>query len=343
MMNFKKYLQVYACCLALPGFSVINSNAQNATPALVPAPRMVNMDKGSFIFSAATVIKTDAEGQRAVQFLTDYLLHTWNFKNKVLAGPARTTNRQPEVIITTKSSEQLPDEGYKLSVNPAGITLTGKGAGLFYGLQTLLQLFPVQTRATAAIPCLNIEDAPRFGYRGLMLDVSRHFFTVKEIKDLLNLMAYYKLNRFHWHLTDDQGWRLEIKSYPKLTQVGAWRVPRLEFSDNTLPPQPGEKATDGGFYTQEQVKEIVRYAAERHIEILPEIDVPGHSMAALAAYPELCVTHNPDIRVNPGSSFAKWFPQGGFEMYIDNTLNPTDERVYRFLDKVLGEVAALFP
>jgi len=343
MMNFKKYLQVYTCCLALLGFSVTNSDAQNTTPALVPTPRVVNVGKGNFILNTATVIRTDAEGQRAVQFLTDYLFHTWKFKNKLLKDNKKTTNWQPGIIITTKGSEQLPDEGYRLSVLTTGITLTGKGAGLFYGIQTLLQLFPVQTQGTAAIPCLSIEDAPRFGYRGLMLDVSRHFFSVKEIKDLLDLMAYYKLNRFHWHLTDDQGWRLEIKSYPKLTEVGAWRVPRLEFSDNTLPPQPGEKATDGGFYTQEQVKEIIRYAAERHIEILPEIDVPGHSMAAIAAYPELCVTHNPDIKVNPGSNFAKWFPQGGFEMYVDNTLNPTDERVYQFLDKVLGEVAALFP
>jgi hypothetical protein len=136
---------------------------------------------------------------------------------------------------------------------------------------------------------------------------------------------------------------LEIKSYPKLTQVGAWRVPRIEFGGNTLPPQAGEKATDGGFYTQEQVKEIVRYAADRFIEVIPEVDVPGHSLAAVASYPELSVTRDTGAKVSPGSPLATWFPKGGFEMHVDNTLNPTDEGVYRFLDKVLGEVAALFP
>ncbi|MBE9665405.1 beta-N-acetylhexosaminidase [Mucilaginibacter boryungensis] len=321
----------------------LQCHAQIKVPALVPTPASVKMGQGSFIFSARTVIRADAAECKTVNFFTKYLLNTWKFKTMVVSSNVKNVTRQPAVYITTKGSEQLPAGGYKLSITPAAITLVGKDAGLFYGIQTLIQLFPLNTQGTVVLPCLNITDQPRFAYRGLMLDVSRHFFTVGQIKDLLDLMAYYKLNRFHWHLTDDQGWRLEIKSLPKLTQVGAWRVPRLEFSGNTLPPQPGESASDGGFYTQEQVKDIIRYATERHIEILPEIDVPGHSMAAIAGYPELCVTQNPDIKVNPGSSFAKWFPHGGFEMYVDNTINPTDEHVYQFLDKVFTEVAALFP
>ncbi|MBC9914286.1 beta-N-acetylhexosaminidase [Chitinophaga varians] len=310
---------------------IINGKAQS----LIPMPQSVKEGAGSFTFSAHTVIRADVQDKRAIALLTGQL----PFKNKVITDATKT----PALIITDRGATALPREGYRLQVTPDSITLVGRDAGLFYGMQTLLQLLPSPTAGTATIPCVSIEDAPRFGYRGLMLDVSRHFFTVSQIKDLLDLMAYYKLNRFHWHLTDDQGWRLEIKSFPELTRVGAWRVPRIDFSGNTLPPQPGEKATDGGFYTQEEVKEVIRYAAARHIEILPEIDVPGHSMAAIASYPWLCVTRNPDINVNPGSSFAKWFPSGGFEMYVDNSLNPIDEKVYQFLDKVFGEVAALFP
>lgn len=338
-MYFNKYVKIYTCCLALLGLGVENTTGQQNIPALIPMPRSLKMDTGNFVFDSNTVIRTDVREKRVVEYFTDRLFCTGKFRNKMITGAAKAS----ELLITTNGAEHLPKEGYRLSVTPARITLTGNNAGLFYGMQTLLQLLSAPENEAATIPCLTIEDAPRFGYRGLMLDVSRHFFTVAQIKNLLDLMAYYKLNRFHWHLTDDQGWRLEIKSCSALTKVGAWRVPRIEFSGNTLPPQPGEPATDGGFYTQEQVKEVIRYAAERHIEIVPEIDVPGHSMAAIAAYPELCVTHNADTRVNPGSPFAKWFSTGGFEMYVDNSLNPTDERVYQFLDKVFGEVATLFP
>ncbi len=339
-MNWSRYIKISSYCLAFLYGSICNSMAQQTLPALIPIPRALKMTKGHFLFTPNTIIRTDDIQSPAVAYFLRELHRSGNFHHKIVTGKAAT--KQPALFITSAGTSQLPEEGYRLIVTPAGITLAGKGAGLFYGLQTLLQLIN-NAGESGVIDGMMIEDAPRFGYRGLMLDVSRHFFTVAQIKDLLDLMAYYKLNRFHWHLTDDQGWRLEIKSYPKLTQVGAWRVPRIEFSGNTLPPQPGEAATNGGFYTQEQVRDIIRYAAERHIEILPEIDVPGHSMAAIAAYPELCVTKDTSIKVNPGSSFAKWFPTGGFEIYTDNSLDPTDERVYTFLDKVMEEVAALFP
>ena len=301
---------------------------------------MVKSEQGTFRFTGSTLIRTDAGPSPAVDYFIKQLQQR-NFNNQVVAGG--NAGGSPEIFITSAGAAQLPAEGYSLRIEQQGITLIGKDAGLFYGLQTLLQLMDASTGDTAALPCLRIEDAPRFGYRGLMLDVSRHFFTVQQVKDLLDLMAYYKLNRFHWHLTDDQGWRVEIKRYPQLTDVGAWRVPRLDFSGNTLPPQPGEAATDGGFYTQENIKDIVRYAAARHIEILPEIDVPGHSMAAIASCPWLCVTGDTSIKVNPGSSFAKWFTTGGFEMYVDNSLNPVQESTYTFLDGVFTEIAALFP
>lgn len=319
---------------------------------VVPTPASVTMGKGHFVFGPKTGIRAGKADAGLVHVFTDYLRRTWKFNNPVVIGvpagaspgaPAAGRGKQPVVYFGSKGSEDLPAEGYRLSITPDSIIVTGKGAGLFYGIQTLIQLFPNETGTMAMLPCLVIEDQPRFHYRGFMLDVARHFFTVSQVKELLDWMAFYKLNRFHWHLTDDQGWRVEIKSYPKLTQVGAWRVPRIEFGGNTLPPQAGEKATDGGFYTQDQIKEIVRYAADRFIEVIPEVDVPGHCMAAIASYPELSVTRDTGARVNPGSSLATWYPQGGFKMHFDNALNPADERVYHFLDKVLGEVAALFP
>lgn len=310
---------------------------------IIPAPLTVKEEKGTFTYNATTNIIADAESRNTVQFLTTWLTQNGLYKKAPVYGPS-VKDALNTIQITSKGADLLPNEGYKLEVTPRFVKLTGKGAGLFYGIQTLIQLFPDSLRGTTVLPCVTIEDKPRYDYRGLMLDVSRHFFAVQQIKDLLNLMATYKLNRFHWHLTDDQGWRLEIKSLPKLTSVGAWRVKRVgDFGGNMPAPQPGEPATDGGFYTQAEVKEIIQYAAARHIQVMPEIDVPGHSMAIVAAYPELSVTKNTTTRVNPGSSFAKWFPDGHYEMYEDNTLNPTDEKVYRFLDQVFTEVAALFP
>lgn len=310
--------------------------------SIVPYPRSLKQEKGIFTFSASTIIKVDRKGEKEVEFLRLFLLENWGYRNPIVTG--RKESAASLLEITEEGTEGFKPEQYELTVSTDKIMLRGKGAGLFYGIQSLIQLFPNERSGTAELPCVTIKDAPRFGYRGLMLDVSRHFFTVQQVKDLLDLMAHYKLNRFHWHLTDDQGWRIEIKSYPKLTEVGAWRVPRLgDFNQMIDPPQPGEKASDGGYYTHEEIREVIQYASDRHIEVLPEIDVPGHCMAAIAAYPELSVTKNSETKVNPGSSFAKWFPAGGFEMYVDNTLNPTDENVYSFLDKVLGEVAQLFP
>ena len=190
---------------------------------------------------------------------------------------------------------------------------------------------------------LKITDYPRFGWRGLTLDVSRHFFTVEEVKSYIDQMSKYKFNVFHWHLTDDEGWRVEIKAFPRLTEVGAWRVERHgRFGSQRPYPKKNEKATYGGFYTQEEIKEVIAYASERNVTIIPEIDVPGHSMALLAAYPELSTKKELKF-VNPGSKFANWFGDGTFEMTIENTLDPSNPGVYAFLDMVFGEIAGLFP
>lgn len=241
-------------------------------------------------------------------------------------------------------------EGYVLQSSARGVEISANTpAGLFYGMQTLLQLLPKEIerkqveQAAWKIPAAKITDYPRFGWRGLMLDVSRHFFTVDEVKRFIDVMARYKYNTLHWHLSDDHGWRVEIKALPRLTETGAWRVPRAGHFGTRPDPEPGEPATYGGFYTHEEIRDVVRYAAEQHITIIPEIDVPGHSMAALAAYPELSVTKDPNIRVNPGTEFAEWYGDGTFKMLVDNTLNPADENVYLFLDKVFTEIAQLFP
>lgn len=262
----------------------------------------------------------------------------------------RTSGKTITISFNKKPEPELGNEGYSLQVDAGGIQLSAnQGAGIFNGLQTLKQLFPPGFQHTGlsagpvTIAGCHIKDYPRFGWRGLMLDVSRHFFSVEDVKAFIDQMAQYKLNVFHWHLTDDEGWRIEIKSLPKLTEVGAWRVERHGRFGETRPvPQPGEKATYGGFYTQEQIKDIVKYAAERNITIVPEVDMPGHSMAALAAYPELSTKKEPKF-VNPGAKFSEWYGNGKFKMLIENTLNPADEKVYEFVDKVFTEIAALFP
>jgi len=244
---------------------------------------------------------------------------------------------------------ELGNEGYFLEINDSNIKISAnKPSGIFNGFQTLKQLISTalinsNNKLPLKIEGCKIKDYPRFAWRGLMLDVSRHFFTTDEVKAYIDKMSQYKFNVFHWHLTDDQGWRIEIKSLPKLTQVGAWRVKRYgRFGKDRAYPKKGEKATYGGFYTQNQIKEVIKYAADRNITIVPEIDVPGHSMAALAAYPELSTRKKPTFVV-PGSKFSEWYGGGKFKMLIENTLNPTDENVYKFLDKVFTEVAALFP
>jgi hexosaminidase len=244
----------------------------------------------------------------------------------------------------------LGNEGYRLTVKRKRIVIdSNTGAGLFYGVQTLYQLFPediergIVVGRTWDVPGCQVLDYPRFGWRGVMLDVSRHFFSVSEVKRYLDEIARYKYNVFHWHLTDDNGWRIEIKSLPRLTEVGGCRVQRFGKWGSYSAPGLDEKATDCGFYTQEMIREVVAYAAARYIKVLPEIDVPGHSSAAIAAYPSLCCTRDSSIRVSPGHDFSDWFSDGTFSMRIDNTLNPSDPYVYEFLDKVFSEVASLFP
>lgn len=313
---------------------------------IIPQPVSFSYTRGlPFKLTAATTIGgNNAEAQVAARQLANDISRSTGFSFTIRKQGAiqLTINKTPDATIG--------DEGYTLNVRAGSIRINAnKAAGLYYGAQTLLQLLPPEiesqtvTTARWSIPACTVTDYPRFAWRGVMLDVSRHFFSKNDVKRYIDRMARYKYNVFHWHLTDDEGWRIEIKSLPKLTEIGACRVPRYGKWGTHEAPKEGEAATDCGFYTQEDIREVVAYAAERHIQILPEIDVPGHSSAAIAAYPELCCTQDPSMKVSPGNKFAEWYGDGKFKMLTDNTMDPSSDGVYTFLDKVFTEVAALFP
>lgn len=266
----------------------------------------------------------------------------------------RENSRNAHIALSLNSKEDatLGNEGYRLDVTTQKITIrANKPAGLLYGVQTLFQLLPPQIESDRReenvswqVPLVEITDYPRVGWRGLMLDVSRHFFTVDEVKQYLDNMAKYKYNLFHWHLTDDEGWRIEIKSLPKLTEVGAWRTEQIGCFGSLSDPDPDAPKNYGGFYTQEEIREVIAYAAQRHIQVMPEIDVPGHSSAVVAAYPELsCFPGSGDHFVRTGAPFLDWNTGGRPAAIYENTLNPASEKVYEFMDKVVTELAELFP
>jgi hexosaminidase len=327
----------------------VEATAQDTS--LIPIPVSIQPGNGNFVLSHNTVVVVPPK-QPALQKIATYLSERVGPSTGILLKTSESGgNSSIEFLVNSKADPQLGMEGYTLVINSEKVSISANSpSGIFYGVQTFLQLLPkeienknLQSQVKWEVAANTIRDYPRFPWRGIMLDVSRHFFSKEYVKEYIEQLARYKFNRLHLHLTDDNGWRVEIKSLPKLTSVGAWRIPRTgTFGSNDV-PKPGETPSYGGFYTQEDIKELVQFAKDRYIEIVPEIDVPGHSMAALAAYPELSVTKDTTVKVNPGTNFSTWFGNGKFEMHIDNTLNPTDEKVYQFLDKVFTEVAAIFP
>jgi hexosaminidase len=333
--------------LLLLFFSLATAYGQNPAISLIPQPVEIQQSDGIFVLTNTSTISFNKQvGHKVAEMLSQKL----NVATGFSITPHQDEAGSIQLNLNKVPAAQLGKEGYSLVSAPEGVVITAnEPAGLFYGMQTLLQLLPEEIESKTAIamnwtiPAVKITDYPRFGWRGIMLDVSRNFFTKDEVKLYIDQISRYKYNTFHWHLTDDNGWRIEIKSLPELTEVGAWRVPRFGQFGQRAEPKPGEAATVGGFYTQDDIKEIIQYAEDRNITIVPEIDVPGHSMSAIAAYPELSCTKDLNTKVNPGSSFSEWYKDGTFKMLIDNTLNPSDEKVYDFLDKVFTEVAALFP
>ena len=328
-------------------FSVGRIYAQNPVLNLIPQPVDIQQSGGQYELLRTSTISYDAPEALKIAGMFSQKL---NLPTGFTIKPQQGNTGSIQFDLNKVPVSTLGKEGYTLISSANGVVITAnEPAGLFYGMQTLLQLLPkeVESKTTVnmawTVPSVKITDYPRFAWRGLMLDVSRNFFTKEEVEKYIDQMARYKYNTFHWHLTDDNGWRIEIKSLPKLTEVGAWRVPRFGQFGERAEPKEGEAATVGGFYTQSDIKEIIQFAQDRFITIVPEIDVPGHSMSAIASYPELSCSKDPNTKVNPGSSFSEWFNDGTFKMRIDNTLNPSDEKVYEFLDKVFTEMAAIFP
>jgi hexosaminidase len=316
-----------------------------AQHSIIPTPVNYISQKGSFVFTPKTKVYLKSSNSELRQIVD---LHFSSFMGIGLA----ISNEKPEsnskyisLELNKIPEESIGNEGYTLDVNEKTIELKANTTiGLFYALQTFDQLFIIEkfSKEGISIPACKIKDYPRFGWRGLMLDVSRHFYSTNEVKEYIDWMSKYKFNVLHWHLTDDNGWRIEIKALPKLTKIGAWRVERFGLFGDREAPKQGEKTPYGGFYTQDEIKDVIKYASERKISILPEIDVPGHSMALLAAYPELSTKKEAKM-VDPGSKFSVWHADGTFTMTIENSLNPSDERVYALLDTIFGEIASLFP
>lgn len=307
--------------------------AQNSNVELgiIPAPKSIKINEGKFVISRESGIIYDAPEDLAIANLFhDYLKDVYFLDVPV----AKNFIKAPAGVINFSSTgfNNNNPESYNLTISADQINITGKGAGLFYGLQTLMQLCPLVKEATVKVQCAEIVDEPRYKYRGLHLDVGRHMFPMSFIKKYIDLIAQYKLNTFHWHLTEDQGWRIEIKKYPKLTQVGGYRNQTIigNYHDNF--PQIYDSTPYGGFYTQEEVKEIVAYATAKYVNVIPEIEMPGHSLGVLAAYPQFGCGENP----GPYKVAEKW---GVF----DDVFCAGKEGTFLFLQDVLTEVMALFP
>jgi hexosaminidase len=337
-------------CCGFIAFHSFGQTTKDAGIAIIPEPVTLTKRAGEYVLPKKVIIvsSTKPELTRTLALLRERFSIPTGSKVTVLNNAQKASIR---LILNKKADTLIGNEGYRLSVTKYAIVIrANEPAGLFYGAQTLVQLFPKDIVSAARVnnvkwvsPCVQITDYPRFKWRGLMFDVSRHFFTKAEVEQYIDNMVKYKFNLLHMHLTDDEGWRIEIKSLPRLTTVGAYNVKKVGYFGTFTPPGPDEPRTYGGFYTQDDIREIVEYARERFVNILPEIDVPGHSLAAIVAYPELSCTPGADkYQVRSGEKFME-FGKDGIKASIDNTLCPANEKVYDFLDKVLTEVAQLFP
>lgn len=305
-------------------------------PAVIPMPVQMDAGKGFFTLKPAATISYAGGSEAAA--VSEQLAALLRPSTGFALSTSEGVDGDIRLLIDT-SGVWKPEE-YRLVVARHRVTLTAATPdGLFRGIQTVRQLLPPQAESSTretdvewTMPCVSVTDYPRFEWRGMHLDVSRHFFDVVFIKRYIDILAMHKLNVFHWHLVDDQGWRIEIKKYPRLTEVGAWRVDREDRPWNSREPQrPGEKATYGGFYTQEEMKEVVAYAAERYITVVPEIEMPAHVGSALAAYPEYSCTGGP-FTVPPGGVWP-----------ITDIYCAGKEETFTFLEDVLTEVMELFP
>ena len=308
--------------------------------SVIPRPQLQENRPGSFVITKSTPLIVTDEGDRpAADFFNSYLSQVYGF-----TLPVAASSKLPSIRLSTRKFVQAPaNDGYELESAAKEIRIEGDTyAGTFYGMQTLLQLLPT-TKAALRVPGVYVKDAPRFQYRGLHLDVSRHFFPLDFIKKYIDYIALHKMNYFHWHLTDDQGWRIEIKKYPRLTQVGGYRNGTII---GRFPGTGNDSLRYGGYYTQDEVKEIVAYAANRHITVVPEIEMPGHASAAIAAFPILsCFPSEPTL---PNRETAWAGPTTGKQVQqawgvFDDVFCAGKETTFEFLEDVLDEVLPLFP
>lgn len=299
-------------------------NAQNL---IIPKPVSEKAGEGHFVLNEKTVLNSNEKSSFNINYLKGKLELATGYR---LESKNRDENRISLMLV---SDQNIKPEGYLLEINPSEIVIkAATSAGIFYGIQTLLQIVPASVysgRSTAAdnwnIASVSIEDYPRFGYRGMMLDVSRTFFDAQTVKKYIEWLAHHKINTLHWHLTDDNGWRIEIKKYPLLTEKGAWRG-----ENEVLAPAFGSgKERYGGFYTQNEIKEIVKFAAERNIEIVPEIDLPGHSKAVTASYPNVACNHSDNSVSVQGEGQNVWCVG--------------KEENFKMLENIMKELAKLFP
>lgn len=289
---------------------------------IIPKPEIIERKNGFFTINSTTqILYNQKEVVEIANFLNEFLNENYAFELT-----EKHSLRNQERAINFILDNKVMDESYTLSINNNAVTLKGGKAGLFYGLQTLLQLMPLENTSGIKLPQVEISDKPRFGYRGALLDVGRYFFTVDEVKRFIDLMAHYKLNIFHWHLTEDAGWRIEIDKYPLLTEIGAWR----RGTQREHPIESFDRLPHGGYYTKEQIKDVVAYAKKRNINIIPEFDMPGHTLAVLAAYPELSCTGGP----------FKVLENWGIQQDV---LCAGNEETYSFIEDVLDEILEMFP
>lgn len=302
--------------------------------SIIPRPAKLVEGDGQFTFGQVTTAWADAYEGDSIQSL----LKSFEQEFTSTTGLAFKASKAAKAALQLRLNPSLKGESYCLTVSKTNVIIeAARPVGFFYALQTLKQMLPtravmagvsVEKGTSMTLPVVEIEDAPRFGWRGFMLDEGRHFFGKKAVKQVLDVMAAYKMNRFHWHLTDDQGWRVEIKKYPRLTTYGAWRNTMTLSWGNTLPD--GERY--GGYYTQDDVREIVAYARERFIEIVPEVDIPGHSQAAVAVYPEF-------LACDPEKPHEVWLSQG----VSTDVINVANPKAVQFAKDVIDELITLFP
>jgi hexosaminidase len=313
-------------CAGMTGFT------QEKKVSIIPQPVSLRLLEGDFVINKETSIRLDGDKKvlkPAAAFLQSYVRGISDYDLQLKKSNLNT------ITLKIINNPVIGAEGYNLTVNKEGIQIAANGrAGIIYGMQSLFQTLPqVQTNKELRVPAMEITDYPRFKWRGMHLDVGRHFFSAEMVKEYIDLIAAYKINTFHWHLVDDQGWRIEIKKYPALTDVGAWRVDQTAFPWDTRPQaMPGQEATYGGYYTQKQIKEIIAYAAVRNVNIVPEIEMPGHVASAIAAYPNLSCSQHPQLPLT-GGNFT-----GASSNYCAG-----NEEVFTFLEEVLTEVVDLFP